>query len=82
MLNCKQATQLMSDSMEAPLSFGKRIALIIHLMMCKYCSRALKQFKFLRSAAGKFDLNVDNIHSNETLSDNARERIKENLKKL
>lgn len=55
MLSCKQATRLMSQSMERPLNFGERLALRLHLMICVGCRRAERQFRFLRDAcAGWF----------------------------
>jgi hypothetical protein len=81
MLNCKDATQLMSQSMENPLPFGKRISLVSHLMMCRYCLRAYKQFKFFRLATRHFDTKIDHFESKESLSASARKRIEENLAK-
>jgi predicted anti-sigma-YlaC factor YlaD len=82
MYSCKQATELMSLSLDGKLSLYQRVALKMHLFMCKLCSRCWKQMLFVRDAshqcserAGEIDFMVD--HS---LSPEACERIKNALK--
>ncbi len=53
MLNCKQATELMSRGMDRSLSLSRRISLRIHLMMCSGCRNLNKQMQFLRQASRK-----------------------------
>ena len=50
MLSCKEATRLMSQSMERPLTLGERLSLRLHLVICIGCRRAERQFRFLRDA--------------------------------
>ncbi len=50
MLSCKEATRLMSQSLERPLTLGERVGLRVHMMICVGCRRAERQFKFLRDA--------------------------------
>lgn len=38
MMNCHEATRVMSDSQERPLSVTERMSLKLHLMMCSGCS--------------------------------------------
>jgi len=38
MLNCRDATRLMSESQERPLSMVESMSLKLHLMMCSGCS--------------------------------------------
>jgi len=54
MLNCREATRLLSDRLEQPLSRRQRIALAIHTLICKACRNFGKQSEFLRSAAARF----------------------------
>jgi len=73
MMTCEQAARLLSDSLDRPLPLRQRIPLRMHLFMCKFCPRFLRQLLLLREAAkryteegeGKFSLPID-----------ARERIK------
>lgn len=43
MLNCKQATQLLSEKQDRPLTTKERIALRFHLSLCGACSKFGKQ---------------------------------------
>lgn len=80
MLNCKQASELMSQSMDAPLPFRKKMSLKFHLMMCHGCTSFLSQISFLRKAASHFDAcgHCESVR----LSDEAKKRIQEALNKL
>ncbi len=53
MLNCKQATELMSQKMDRNLHFGMRMSLRMHLMMCSGCRNFSRQMEFLRRASRK-----------------------------
>ncbi len=54
MLNCKQATQLMSQGLDRQLGFGERLALRLHLAICEGCRRTREQFDFLRAATRRY----------------------------
>lgn len=54
MLNCRQATRLLSDRLEQPLSRRQRLALMLHTLMCSACRSFGKQSAFLRRAAARF----------------------------
>ena len=49
MLNCKNATRLMSESQERPLSIIERMSLKLHMMMCSGCSNFKEQMGVIRS---------------------------------
>lgn len=48
MLNCKEASQLISQSLDRPLSLAERWQLKIHLWMCDACRRFKQQLNQLR----------------------------------
>jgi hypothetical protein len=50
MMNCKQATQMMSRELDRPLRWNERLALRLHVMMCNGCSNFRKQMAFIRKA--------------------------------
>lgn len=50
MLSCREATRLISQSLDEPLPFRRRIALKFHLLMCRFCSRYQKQMVWIREA--------------------------------
>lgn len=51
MMNCHQATRLMSESKERPLTGRERMSLRFHTMMCSGCRRFDGQLDFLRRAS-------------------------------
>jgi hypothetical protein len=73
MLNCKQASELLSQGMDEKLSLGKRLSLRMHLLMCHGCSNFISQLRFLRKIVQHHRdyPQCDNFH----LSDGARQRI-------
>ncbi len=48
MLNCKNATRLMSESQERPLSAMERMLLRLHVMMCSGCHNFKEQIGAMR----------------------------------
>jgi predicted anti-sigma-YlaC factor YlaD len=54
MLNCKQATALMSQRMDKELGLWQKIGLQMHLMMCSGCRNFRTQMEFLRQSCQKF----------------------------
>jgi len=73
MLNCRQASELMSQGMDAKLSMKDRWALKMHLMMCRGCAGFMQQIRFLRKAGNHWE---QHNSSNPTrLSNEAKERI-------
>lgn len=51
MINCKEATQLISQGQERTLSLAERLALKLHFLICEGCRASERQFEFLRAAA-------------------------------
>lgn len=49
MLNCKQATRLMSQSQDRQLTLRERIGLRLHLLICGGCTNFNKQIGFIRN---------------------------------
>ena len=50
MLTCKQASQIISQSLERKLNIRERFVLRLHLFICKYCLRFSQQLRTLRVA--------------------------------
>ena len=48
MLNCHQATRLLSENQDRPLTLNERLLLKLHLLMCSGCRNVDKQFGTLR----------------------------------
>lgn len=50
MLNCRQASRLISEAQERPLSLPEKIALKMHVLMCAGCKNFSLQVPFLSKA--------------------------------
>lgn len=48
MLNCKQTSLLVSQSLDRPLTWRERWAVRLHLWICVYCRRFTWQLGFIR----------------------------------
>lgn len=77
MLNCKEASELMSRGMDANLPFARRLSLRLHLLMCDGCSNFLRQIQFLHQAAQRWHLH--DYDAIPRLSEAARQRIAKTL---
>jgi hypothetical protein len=64
MLSCKQASQIISQSLDRPLTMRERFALRLHLLICKYCKRFSQQLQTLRVALRQM---TSSIESNSTI---------------
>ncbi|WP_036300464.1 zf-HC2 domain-containing protein [Methylotenera sp. L2L1] len=60
MLTCKQASQLISQSLDRPLSWYELMQLRLHLMMCGACNRFRKQLNLLLIGLRKIRTNIEN----------------------
>jgi hypothetical protein len=74
MLTCKQASQLISQSLDHPLSLSNRIKLRFHLLLCDACSRFRKQLEQLSIALQRLRKITENDNT-ITLSTQAKVRI-------
>lgn len=66
MMNCKQATRLISESQDRSLSLTEKMSLKVHVMMCTGCKNFSLQVPFLSQAmkayAKGFDEGRDEEH--------------------
>ena len=77
MLSCKEVSQLASESFDRSLIFQERLSIRFHLLTCKFCSRYVRQLKFLKRACAHADEN--HSEGGAGLSKGARERIRDRL---
>ena len=82
MLTCKDATQLISRSMDASLPIVQRIRLRLHILICEWCARYERQLFLIRETLRHLDDAGDRPEggAGETLSEDARERIGKSLR--
>jgi hypothetical protein len=53
-LNCKDATRLISRELDGPLPFGRRLLLRVHLFFCDACRDFVRQTMLLRDAMRRY----------------------------
>ena len=78
-MTCKEASRLASLSLDKPLPLGTRIRMRLHLLICAWCRRYVKQVRFIHEAAPKYEEAVD-CASPKALSGEAKERMKKAIK--
>lgn len=66
MMNCQQATRLLSDEQERELSLKDRATLKFHLMMCSGCRNFGKQMGTLRDIAHHYARGSENEKDADT----------------
>lgn len=54
MRTCQEISELVSKSLDVHLSFRERLAVRLHLLMCKHCNNFKKQMLFLRQAGSGY----------------------------
>jgi hypothetical protein len=80
MFRCQEVSRKVSHAMDAPLPLHQRIAIRIHLMMCRYCARFRRQLVALRKMSRLEDPDRPTDETPATLSEDAKRRIKEKLR--
>jgi hypothetical protein len=50
MMNCREATQKMSEELERPLTLGEQLSLKVHVVVCPPCRNFRQQAAFLRES--------------------------------
>ena len=54
MIDCREASRLISQGADRPLPLGRRLALRLHLLVCDACSNFSKQVEQLRKGVRAF----------------------------
>lgn len=77
----KQTVELISQSMERPLTLRERVLLKPHLWVCMWCERYLEHLQLMRNALRVQENENDEAEVSPTtrLSDEARERIRRSV---
>ncbi len=74
MLDCKQTSQLISQSLDRNLTLRERFALQLHLFVCKYCKQFSQHLQTLRVALKQMTSAIENNNTIEMPAD-AKKRI-------
>lgn len=59
MMNCHQATRLISESQERPLRLPEKIKLQMHTLMCAGCKNFSRQIPFLSQTMRAYAKGLD-----------------------
>ena len=78
MTTCKETTELASRAMDEPLPFSDRLALRLHLAVCKNCARFAQQLQAMRR---QFRVETAADDDSQGLAEAARQRIEKELQK-
>ena len=81
MLNCKQTSLLVSQSLDRPLTWRERWVVRTHLLICVYCRRFTQQLKLIRGFMQRWQQRATE-NSDIELPLAARERIAQQLDKF
>src|SRR5215216_2773001 len=76
---CKQMVEVMSQSLERPLTLRERVLLKLHLWVCVWCVWYLEQLRLLRTSLRARAAKAGGQYPGVSLSAEARERIKRAL---
>lgn len=80
MFSCRDVSRKLSQSMDEALPLSQRMAIRIHLMMCRYCSRFHRQLVLLRKMSRHMDPDQPSGETHDKLSAEAKTRIKDKLR--
>jgi len=64
MLDCKQTSQLISQSLDRSLTVRERFAMRLHLLVCQYCKQFSQHMQTLRVA---FKTIVSTVESDNSI---------------
>ena len=82
MFRCQDVSRKVSQSMDVQLPLHQRMAIRIHLIMCRYCTRFRRQMLTIRKICQLKDQGQPTEKTPETLSKEAKKRVKEKLRSL
>ena len=59
-LDCRETTRLVLEGEERKLALAERIAVRLHMLICKACPKFARQVQFMRGAMGRWKQYGDN----------------------
>ena len=78
MLSCKDASQIISQSLDRQLTVRERFALKLHLLICKYCKQFSQQIVAIRVALKLASSAIENDDSIKMPSE-AKKRLLQSI---
>ncbi len=65
LLDCKQASRIISQSLDRTLTLRERLLLKLHLLICAYCKHFSQQLQTLRVAVKRVASSIESDHTIE-----------------
>ena len=81
MLDCKQTSQLISQSLDRSLTLRERFALRLHLLVCKYCKQFSQHLQTIRVALKQMTSSIESNDGIE-MSSVAKSRILQSIESI
>ncbi len=81
MLDCKQASQLISQSLDRSLTLRERLSLKLHLLICEFCKRFSQHMQTIRVALKQMTSSIESNDSIEMPSA-AKNRILQSIESI
>jgi predicted anti-sigma-YlaC factor YlaD len=78
MLDCRQASQLISQSLDRNLTLRERFALKLHLFICEFCRQFSQHLQTLHVALKQMTSSIENNNTIEMPAD-AKKRITDSV---
>ena len=61
MIKCKQATQMLSEKLDRPLSAKEKVLLTLHTSICSPCRQFGEQMKIMREISKTYTKEDDSV---------------------
>lgn len=74
--NCKDTTQIVSESMDRRVSIAKQCKIKFHLALCEFCRYYKEQLETIRDLARGLKKEGSEVDPESQLNASARERMK------
>jgi predicted anti-sigma-YlaC factor YlaD len=83
MRSCREVTQLISDGLDRQLPLAQRVAVRLHVMMCRSCAAYRRQLQALHRALAKARQRGEPPveATDQSLGEEGRRRLKERLRR-
>ncbi len=79
-ITCNNVYPLISEEMDHPLSFSRRVRLKMHLAICNLCQTYSKQLQTLRNLAQNLGKENSQAIEKKTLNPDTKEKIQKYIK--
>ena len=82
LMSCREATRLVSESLDRPLSLKERLALQVHLFTCRNCMRYQSQIRRMRRAVDDYAQEQQRDGEGPVLSSEARRCLQSRIERV